>query len=264
MIKKSKIEENYVLVDNVIKTFTTNNKKKIILSNVNFQISKGEFTCILGPSGCGKSTLLDLLAGFTKPDEGLISVSDEVVRKPGPERGFVFQKNSLIPWQTLEQNVGYGLKLQKFNSKDIEEKVTKYLKLVGLEKYRKAYPNQLSGGMQQRGSIIRALITNPKIILMDEPFGAVDAQTRSLLQEMLLKIWREFETTVVFVTHSIPEAVFLSTHIVVMSPRPGRIFDIIESPLKRDRDLSIRERPEFLKIAQRVRDGLRAGHSYED
>ena len=150
MIKKSKIEENYVLVDNVIKTFKTNNKKKIILSNVNFQISKGEFTCILGPSGCGKSTLLDLLAGFTKPDEGLISVSDEVVRKPGPERGFVFQKNSLIPWQTLEQNVGYGLKLQKFNSKDIEEKVTKYLKLVGLEKYRKAYPNQLSGGMQQR------------------------------------------------------------------------------------------------------------------
>ena len=117
MIKKSKIEENYVLVDNVIKTFKTNNKKKIILSNVNFQISKGEFTCILGPSGCGKSTLLDLLAGFTKPDEGLISVSDEVVRKPGPERGFVFQKNSLIPWQTLEQNVGYGLKLQKLNSK---------------------------------------------------------------------------------------------------------------------------------------------------
>ena len=143
MDKKLKTETNYVLVDNVIKTFKTNNKKKIILSNVNFKISKGEFTCILGPSGCGKSTLLDLLAGFTKPDEGLISVSGEVVRKPGPERGFVFQKNSLIPWKTLEQNVGYGLKLLKIKSKNIEHKVTKYLKLVGLEKYRKAYPNQL-------------------------------------------------------------------------------------------------------------------------
>ena len=252
MDKTLKPEKNYVLVDNVIKTFKTNNKKKIILSNVNFQISKGEFTCILGPSGCGKSTLLDLLAGFTKPDEGLISVSDEVVRKPGPERGFVFQKNSLIPWQTLEQNVGYGLKLQKFNSKDIEAKVTKFLKLVGLEKYRKAYPNQLSGGMQQRGSIIRALITNPKIILMDEPFGAVDAQTRSLLQEMLLKIWREFETTVVFVTHDVDEAILLADRVIIMGVNPGHIREIIPINIPRPRSLDSSFLEEFQKVKIKI------------
>ena len=252
MDKKLKTETNYVLVDNVIKTFKTNNKKKIILSNVNFKISKGEFTCILGPSGCGKSTLLDLLAGFTKPDEGLISVSGEVVRRPGPERGFVFQKNSLIPWQTLEQNVGYGLKLLKINSKNIEDKVTQYLKLVGLEKYRKAYPNQLSGGMQQRGSIIRALITNPKIILMDEPFGAVDAQTRSLLQEMLLKIWREFETTVVFVTHDVDEAILLADRVIIMGVNPGHIREIIPINIPRPRSLDSSFLEEFQKVKIKI------------
>ena len=186
-----------------------------------------------------------------------MTVNDQRVRKPGPDRGFVFQKNSLLPWMTLEENVGYGLKIQGLPKPQIRDQVDHYLDLVGLSAHRLAYPHQLSGGMQQRGSIVRALITNPKVLLMDEPFGAVDAQTRIILQEMLLRIWAKVGITIVFVTHDIDEAVLLADRIVVMGVNPGHIKEVFDVPLQRPRSSESTFLDEFRDIKLQVLKSIR-------
>ena len=247
----------FLEISQLSKSFGDQNSAKCVLSGVNLEIQPKEFVCLLGPSGCGKSTLLNIIAGFIKPNEGYVTVNDNLVRKPGPDRGFVFQRNSLLPWMTLEENVGYGLKIQGLRKQQIEEKVTHYLDLVGLLSYRHSYPHQLSGGMQQRGSIIRALITSPKVLLMDEPFGAVDAQTRIILQEMLLKIWAKVGITIVFVTHDIEEAVLLADRIVVMGVNPGHIKQIFDVPLQRPRSAESTFLDEFRDIKLKVLMSIR-------
>jgi NitT/TauT family transport system ATP-binding protein len=247
-------------------TFMTNDGPVDALSGINLKICRGEFVSLIGPSGCGKTTLLRVIADLEQPTGGAISVNGV---PPGEARrnrayGYVFQAPGLYPWRTIARNVALPLEIMGLQKSERDRRVAANLALVNLTGFERKFPWQLSGGMQQRVSIARALSVEPDLLLMDEPFGALDEIVRDHLNEQLLQLWAKTDKTVVFVTHSIPEAVFLSTRIVVMSPRPGRVYDVIESSLPRDRTLDIRETPEFLQIAHRVREGLRAGHSYED
>ncbi|MEM1362639.1 MAG: ABC transporter ATP-binding protein [Pseudomonadota bacterium] len=236
------------------------------LKDVNIEIRKGDFVSFIGPSGCGKTTFLRSVAGLETPTSGQLTVNgmspDEARRARA--YGYVFQAAGLYPWRTLARNVRLPLEIMGYSRAEQKERVARVLDLVGLSEFAKKYPWQLSGGMQQRASIARALAFDAEILLMDEPFGALDEIVRDHLNEQLLALWARTGKTIGFVTHSIPEAVYLSTKIVVMSPRPGRITDVIESPLPPERPLDIRDTPEFLTVAHRVREGLRAGHAYED
>ncbi|MBK1868674.1 ABC transporter ATP-binding protein [Aestuariivirga sp. YIM B02566] len=247
-------------------TFETADGPVYALSKVNLTVQDGDFVSFIGPSGCGKTTLLRVIADLEQASEGHISVNgmkpDEARRKRA--YGYVFQAPALYPWRTIERNVALPLEIMGFSAAERAERIARNLDLVNLKGFEKKFPWQLSGGMQQRVSIARALAVDPKLLLMDEPFGALDEIVRDKLNQQLLELWGRTKKTVVFVTHSIPEAVFLSTHIVVMSPRPGRIIDVIETKFPKDRTLDIRETPEFLKVAHRVREGLRQGHSYDD
>jgi NitT/TauT family transport system ATP-binding protein len=237
------------------------------LSNVDLQIAEGEFVSFIGPSGCGKTTLLRVIADLEQPSAGHIHVNGVSPSEARLRRdyGFVFQAPALYPWRTIRKNVELPLEIFGLSRVERRERSRHQIELVNLKGFENKFPWQLSGGMQQRASIARALSFDPKLLLMDEPFGALDEIVRDHLNEQLLQLWGKTRKTVLFVTHSIPEAVFLSTKIVVMSPRPGRIIDIIDaSVLGGDRKLEVRETPEFLKIAHRVREGLRAGHSYDD
>ncbi|MEO5760137.1 MAG: ABC transporter ATP-binding protein [Mesorhizobium sp.] len=247
-------------------TFQTNDGPVQALSNVDLTIGKGEFVSFIGPSGCGKTTLLRVIADLEKPTSGTISVNGMTAEQAREKRayGYVFQAAALFPWRTIERNVALPLEIMGLSKSEQAERIKRTLDLVNLSGFEKKYPWQLSGGMQQRASIARALAFDADLLLMDEPFGALDEIVRDHLNEQLLELWARTNKTICFVTHSIPEAVYLSTRIVVMSPRPGRVSDIIESTLPKERPLGIRETPEFLAIAARVRDGLRAGHSYDD
>ncbi|WP_170122135.1 ABC transporter ATP-binding protein [Breoghania corrubedonensis] len=247
-------------------TFETSDGPVHALSNIALDVARGEFVSFIGPSGCGKTTLLRVIADLEQPTSGRITVNGGTPEQARLDRsyGYVFQAAGLYPWRTIAGNIALPLEIMGFSKAERQKRIAKNLELVNLSGFERKFPWQLSGGMQQRASIARALSFDPDLLLMDEPFGALDEIVRDHLNEQLLKLWAKTEKTVVFVTHSIPEAVFLSTKIVVMSPRPGRIHDIIESDLPRERDLDIRETPEFLEIAHRVREGLRAGHSYED
>jgi NitT/TauT family transport system ATP-binding protein len=253
-------------VRDVSLTFETGDGKVNALSHVDLQIAAGEFVSFIGPSGCGKTTLLRLIADLEQPTGGMLLVNGVTASEARLERayGYVFQAPALYPWRTIEKNVMLPLEVMGFSDDERKERARRYLALVNLSGFERKYPWQLSGGMQQRASIARALSFDPALLLMDEPFGALDEIVRDHLNEQLLRLWDKTNKTVVFVTHSIPEAVFLSSKIVVMSPRPGRIIDIIDCDFPRDRTLEIRETPEFIKIAQRVREGLRAGHSYDE
>jgi NitT/TauT family transport system ATP-binding protein len=247
-------------------TFETADGPVFALSKVNLTVHDGDFVSFIGPSGCGKTTLLRVIADLEQATAGTISVNgmrpDEARRKRA--YGYVFQAPALYPWRTIERNVALPLEIMGFSAADRTERTQRNLDLVNLKGFEKKFPWQLSGGMQQRVSIARALAVDPKLLLMDEPFGALDEIVRDKLNQQLLELWGRTQKTVVFVTHSIPEAVFLSTRIVVMSPRPGRIIDVIETNFPRNRTLDFRETPEFLKVAHRVRTGLREGHSYDD
>ncbi len=247
-------------------TFQTNDGPVHALSNIDLQIRRGEFVSLIGPSGCGKTTLLRVIADLEQPTGGTISVNGV---SPGEARlarayGYVFQAAALYPWRTIGANVSLPLEVMGLSKSERDQRVTRNLDLVNLTGFEKKFPWQLSGGMQQRASIARALSFDPDMLLMDEPFGALDEIVRDHLNEQLLKLWAQTQKTVVFVTHSIPEAVFLSTRIVVMSPRPGRIHEVIDCDLGSERPLEIRESQQFLEIAHRVREGLRLGHSYDD
>ncbi len=235
------------------------------LKDVDLTVSKGDFVSFIGPSGCGKTTFLRVVADLEQPTGGTVTVNGMTPEAARRARayGYVFQAAGLYPWRTIAGNVRLPLEIMGFSRAEQAERVARVLELVELGGFEKKYPWQLSGGMQQRASIARALAFDADILLMDEPFGALDEIVRDRLNEELLRLWRRTSKTIGFVTHSIPEAVYLSTRIVVMSPRPGRITDVIESPLPLDRPLDIRDTPEFIEVAHRVREGLREGHSYE-
>ncbi|MBN9025764.1 ABC transporter ATP-binding protein [Kaistia sp. MMO-174] len=247
-------------------TFETNDGPVQALSNIDLDVKRGDFVSFIGPSGCGKTTLLRVIADLEQPTGGSITVNGVSPEEARLARayGYVFQAAALYPWRTIARNVALPLEIMGLPKAERERRIADNLALVNLAGFEKKYPWQLSGGMQQRASIARALAVEPELLLMDEPFGALDEIVRDHLNEQLLKLWAKTQKTVVFVTHSIPEAVFLSTKIVVMSPRPGRVTDVIDCGFPRDRTLDIRETPEFLEVAARVRNGLRAGHSYED
>jgi NitT/TauT family transport system ATP-binding protein len=232
------------------------------LKDVDLTINRGDFVSFIGPSGCGKTTFLRAIAALEHPTGGTLTVNgmtpDEARRKRA--YGYVFQAAGLYPWRTISGNIRLPLEIMGFSKAEQDQRVDRVLDLVELSGFGKKFPWQLSGGMQQRASIARALAFDADILLMDEPFGALDEIVRDRLNEEVLKLWARTGKTIGFVTHSIPEAVYLSTKIVVMSPRPGRITDIIDSPLPKDRPLDIRDSREFIEIAHRVREGLRAGH----
>jgi NitT/TauT family transport system ATP-binding protein len=232
------------------------------LKDVNLTVNKGEFVSFIGPSGCGKTTFLRAVAALEHVTSGTLTVNGMTPDEARQKRayGYVFQAAGLYPWRTIAGNIRLPLEIMGFDRAEQERRVERVLELVELAGFGKKFPWQLSGGMQQRASIARALAFDADILLMDEPFGALDEIVRDRLNEEVLKLWGRTGKTIGFVTHSIPEAVYLSTKIVVMSPRPGRITDIIDSPLPKERPLDIRDSREFIEIAQRVREGLRAGH----
>jgi NitT/TauT family transport system ATP-binding protein len=232
----------HIVIDKVSKVFETDGRRMVALENIGLEIPRGQFVCLLGPSGCGKSTLLNAIAGFAPPTAGRIMADGALVAAPGPERGMVFQEYALFPWMTVEQNVGFGLEIKGMPKAEIAERVAGLLKLLSLEDFGKRYPKDLSGGMRQRVAIARVLALDSPIMLMDEPFGALDALTRRNLQDELLRIWAELKKTVIFVTHSIEEAIYLADRIVVMTYRPGTVKRDILVDLPRMRDPSA---PEF-------------------
>ncbi len=246
-------------------TFQTNDGPVHALKDVNLTIDKGDFVSFIGPSGCGKTTFLRCIAALETPTAGSLTVNGMTPDEARRNRayGYVFQAAGLYPWRTIAKNIKLPLEIMGYSAAEQEGRVKKVLELVDLEGFGGKFPWQLSGGMQQRASIARALAFDADILLMDEPFGALDEIVRDHLNEQLLALWARTEKTIGFVTHSIPEAVYLSTKIVVMSPRPGRITDVIDSPLPKERPLDIRDTPEFIEVAHRVREGLRAGHSDE-
>jgi len=255
-----------VSANNLSLTFQTNDGPVHALSDIDLQIDEGDFVSFIGPSGCGKTTLLRVIADLEQPTDGTITVNGLTPHEARLKRayGYVFQAAALYPWRTIAGNIALPLEIMGLSKAEQRERIAKNMELVNLAGFEKKFPWQLSGGMQQRASIARALSVEPDLLLMDEPFGALDEIVRDHLNDQLHQLWAKTNKTVVFVTHSIPEAVYLSTKIVVLCPRPGRIYDVIESDLPRDRTLDMRESPEFLKIAHRVREGLKAGHSYDD
>ncbi|MEX0343775.1 MAG: ABC transporter ATP-binding protein [Rhizobiaceae bacterium] len=254
--------DTVISAQNLSLTFETNDGPVHALKDVDLEIGKGEFVSFIGPSGCGKTTFLRVIADLEQPTAGSVSVNGMTPEQARKARayGYVFQAAGLYPWRTIERNIALPLEIMGVSKADQSQRIERVLELVDLAGFGKKYPWQLSGGMQQRASIARALSFDADILLMDEPFGALDEIVRDHLNEQLLALWARTEKTIGFVTHSIPEAVYLSTRIVVMSPRPGRITDIIDSTLPRERPLDIRDTTEFLEIAHRVREGLRAGH----
>jgi len=227
-----------ITIDNVSRVFEDSQRKQVVtaLDNVSIQVKRNEFLCLLGPSGCGKSTLLNMIAGFDKPSSGTVTVGGQVIAEPGADRGVVFQQANLMPWLSVWENVAFHLKMRGASKADRREKAQRYIEMVGLRGFENHFPSELSGGMNQRVGIARALLMNPEVILMDEPFGALDEQTKMDMHGELIRIWRESQSTIVFVTHGIDESLALGTHVAVMSARPGRIRALLPIELERPRD----------------------------
>ena len=254
-----------ISVKDVDLIFETNDGPVHALKDVSLEVDEGDFVSFIGPSGCGKTTLLRAIAALEIPTKGHLTVNGKSPDNARIDReyGYVFQAAGLYPWRTVEGNIKLPLEIMGYSQAEKKERIQKVIELVELKGFEKKFPWQLSGGMQQRASIARALAFDANILLMDEPFGALDEIVRDRLNSELLDLWMQTKKTICFVTHSIPEAVFLSTKIVVMSPRPGRITDVIKSTLPNKRELNIRDSQEFIKIAQRVREGLKSGHQDE-
>jgi NitT/TauT family transport system ATP-binding protein len=230
------------------------------LDDVNFTVGEGEFVALLGPSGCGKSTLLNLVAGFEDLTEGAMTFDDHAVTRPGPDRGVVFQEASLLPWLSVWENVVFGPKVQKIAKTDYEPRAREMLRIVGLDNFHAALPVQLSGGMRQRVGIARALVMQPRALLMDEPFGALDAQTRLSMQQLLLEVWQKLKTTVLFVTHDIDEAILLADRVCVMTARPGRITRDIPITLRRPRSIDDLTSADFTHFKALIMAEMRGAH----
>lgn len=241
-----------VSIQGIEKKYNTRKGEVVALNGVNFDIKENEFICVIGPSGCGKSTLLNIIAGLLEPTAGQILVDGKPIQGTGTDRGVVFQQYALFPWLTVKKNVEFGLKLKGLSKDECDSMAMKYLKMVELEKFADSYPKELSGGMKQRVAIARAYAMNPEVLLMDEPFGALDAQTRTQLQTELLKAWQEENKTCFFVTHDIEEAIVLATRVVIMSARPGRIKEVvdIDIPYPRDQETKMSER--FIELKNHI------------
>lgn len=237
-----------VKIDNVRKVFNTRNGEMIALNGVNLDIKENEFICVVGPSGCGKSTLLNIIAGLSEPTSGKVYCDGKEVHGTGIERGVVFQQYALFPWLTVKKNVMFGLKLKGIKGKEAEEIAMKYIKMVQLEDFVNHYPKELSGGMKQRVAIARAYAVNPSILLMDEPFGALDAQTRTQLQQELLETWEKERKTCFFITHDVDEAIILAQKVIIMSARPGCIKEIVNIDIPYPRNQETRMEPRFLEL----------------
>jgi len=228
----------------------------VVFEDLSFGVEKGELVTIIGHSGCGKSTILGIVAGLVPASSGAVLLDGHPVDGPGPDRGLVFQSYTLYPWRTVRENVAFGLELQKLGKAEIRARVDRYLEVMGLTAFADALPRALSGGMKQRTAIARALATGPEVLLLDEPFGALDSQTRSLMQEFLLDVWRETGTTILLVTHDVEEAVFLSQRIYVLSSHPGRVVEEIAVPFGRDRTRGVLRDPRCHELVAHVRDRL--------
>lgn len=260
--EKSKSEKKkvkgHIKIDEVSITFGSGADAHKAVSTTSLDIAAGEFVCILGPSGCGKSTLLNAIAGYVNPTEGEVLLDGEKITAPGLDRGMVFQQYSLLPWKTVYENVAFGPKMAGHSRTEAGSIANTFLGLVGLKKFGDRYPAELSGGMQQRVGIARALANYPSVLLMDEPFGALDAQTRLMMQESLLDIWKKFGTTVVFVTHDVDEAVFLADRVLIMSAAPGRIIEDVRISLPRPRSTDMASTPEYIQARQFCLDTIKA------
>ena len=239
----------WVKIVHATKRFDTRNGPVTALEDINLEVHDGEFVSLLGPSGCGKTTLLRMIGGLDVPTSGTIAIDGKIVNGPSPKMTMVFQEYSLYPWRTIAENVGFGLEMMGTAPARREAEVAERLKLVGLESFGGSYPYELSGGMRQRAAVARALATDPAVMLMDEPFGALDAQTRNKMQRELLSIWQQTKKTILFVTHSVDEAVYLSDRIIILTPRPGKVHEMYDIPLPRPRD---RTSVEFARIRKNV------------
>jgi NitT/TauT family transport system ATP-binding protein len=244
-------------VENLNKTYISHGSATAALVDINLRIEEGEFVCLLGPSGCGKSTLLNTVAGYVRPTTGWVRVDRDQVVGPGPDRGMVFQQYSLFPWQTVRDNVAFGPYAQGKGRARARALADELLGMVGLARFAHRYPTELSGGMQQRVGIARALANKPTVLLMDEPFGSLDAQTRAMMQENLLRLWAEFKTTVLFVTHDVDEAIFLADRVLIMSAAPGRIIEDMQVPLPRPRSLDLSTDPAFVALKRHCLQAIR-------
>lgn len=252
-----KLEKGRVDIRNLKIQFPSENQSLTVLDNINLTLDPGEFVCLLGPSGCGKSTVLNVVAGFIQPTSGSVSIHGVPIESPGPDRGVVFQQYSLFPWKTVLENVEFGLKVKGMKPRERRELACEYLNEVGLGHALSRYPHQLSGGMQQRVSIARALVNHPEVLLLDEPFAALDAQTRSMMQELLLSIWERMRTTVLFITHDVDEAIYLGDWICVMTSCPGSIKSRLHIDLPRPRSADIVISEDYFHIKQKVHTLIR-------
>lgn len=241
-----------VKIDQVVKTFQTRTGENIALNGVTLDIKENEFITVVGPSGCGKSTLLNIIAGLLAPTSGCVYVDGKEVAGPGPERGVVFQQYALFPWLTVLKNVEFGLNLKGMTGGQAREEAMKYIRMVDLENFVNAYPKELSGGMKQRVAIARAYAVNPQVLLMDEPFGALDAQTRTQLQTELLSTWEKERKTCFFITHDVDEAIILGQKVIIMSARPGRIKEIVEIKIPYPRTQETKMEPQFLELKNHI------------
>lgn len=252
--------------DGIGKHYVRTGQRVQVLQDCSFEIPTGDFVSVIGPSGCGKTTLLNMAAGFTKPDDGAVRVGDVEVDGPDSSRGVVFQQYAIFPWLTVEKNIEYGLTLRanKRRKPERQEIVQRYIELMGLQGFEKAYPKELSGGMRQRVAIARAYATDPQVLLMDEPFAALDAQTREFMQEMLHETVLQERRTALFVTHSVEEAIYLSTKVVVLSTRPSQVREIVDIPLPTPRTAESRLTSEFVELRGRLERLLRQQSTGED
>jgi NitT/TauT family transport system ATP-binding protein len=239
-------------VDDLGKTFGTDSGRQIAFENVSLDIHRREFLCIIGPSGCGKSTLIRIVAGLDHATGGAMLIDGHPVAGPGPDRGMVFQGYTLFPWRTVKENVMFGLQMRGRTGSTAESEARQWLDMVGLSRFESSYPHELSGGMKQRVAIARALANEPRILLMDEPFGALDALTRCKMQSYLLQIWKKVDVTILFITHDLDEACYLADRIIVMGANPGRIVEVIENPVPRPRSALQLLSPEFLALKHRL------------
>ncbi|GFH91753.1 MAG: ABC transporter ATP-binding protein [Lachnospiraceae bacterium] len=239
-------------IDNVKKIYNSRNGEMVALNGVSLDIYENEFICVVGPSGCGKSTLLNIIAGLLEPSSGSVYCDGKEVKGTGTERGVVFQQYALFPWMTVKKNVMFGLGLQGIKGKEAEEIAMKYIKMVQLEDFLDHYPKELSGGMKQRVAIARAYAVNPSVLLMDEPFGALDAQTRTQLQSELLETWEKEQKTCFFITHDVDEAIILAQKVIIMSARPGRIKEVVDVNIPYPRTQETKMAPEFLELKNHI------------
>jgi NitT/TauT family transport system ATP-binding protein len=245
-------------VDNVTIVFDSPKGQVVAVDRASFQVRRGEFVCLLGPSGCGKSTILNAIAGFETPYEGAVRLAGEVVSGPGPDRGMVFQQPFLFPWKSVRSNIMHGPRMRGKSTGEARQIADQLIEMIGLNRFADTLPHALSGGMQQRVAIARALANKPGLLLMDEPFGALDAQTRTVMQENLLSLWSATNTTVVFVTHDIDEAIFLADRVIVMSAGPGRILADIRIDLPRPRSDDIVSKPRYMALKKECLDHIRS------